>query len=67
MTTPVLSSSRSQCAMKRKVRGEGVMQTASTGLRQPSFPWRKVPESDARSVGVIAATMIYFSTPTCSK
>ena len=54
--------------MKRKVRGEEVMQTASTGLRQPSFPWRKVPESDALSVDVIsAATMIYFSTPTCSK
>ena len=25
-------------------------QTPSTGLRHPSFLWRKVPESDARSV-----------------
>ena len=29
--------------------GEGVDQTPSTGLRHP---WREVPESDARSVGV---------------
>ena len=29
----------------------GCFQTPNTGLRQPSFLWRKVPESDARSVG----------------
>ena len=29
----------------------GVLQTPSTGLRHPSFHWREVPESEARSVG----------------
>ena len=29
----------------------GESHTPSTGLRHPSFSWRKVPESDARSVG----------------
>ena len=29
----------------------GTNQTPSTGLRHPSFNWRKVPESGARSVG----------------
>ena len=32
-------------------RGVGESHTPSTGLRHPSFNWRKVPESDARSVG----------------
>ena len=37
---------------QRPPKGLGTDQTPSTGLRHPSFNlWRKVPESDARSVG----------------
>ena len=37
----------------------GILQTPSTGLRHPSFKdtWKKVPESDARSLG-----LCYFAT-----
>ena len=38
---------------QRSPKGLGINQIPSTGLRHPSFNfWRKMPESDARSVGI---------------